>query len=509
MGNICRILIVDDEFIMRQGIRFMMKWQEAGCEIVGEASNGKEALELIPELEPHIILCDIAMPVMNGLDFIKVVRCEYPDIQIVVLSGYDYFDYVREALLNGAVDYVLKPTINPDELLKILGRAAGRIPDLQLGNREMSDMDVLLENYMTDREEKEDRKTEQILSEAFPHSCCRLFILPLGKREPGRVSLSPILFEKIQTFLEGLEYCRFLKFIWQKDIMCAVLNYDVRDEARLLNDLRQFMDQLGAVFEKALGTLGKAYRRLRDVRRELLDSGQAEQESFYNRGVHLCLAENTEERPAIQRFDFQGFTALILSHRYYDAAEKFREYIHMAAECRLPEFKLKNQAKNLLFNLLIDPEEQARDLENLRKGAFEKIDAAPYREEFLKIFDEVIDEAEELLQAEEDNKNLYMRKIMEYIRQHYAEELNLHNIADKFNFSYSYLSAYFSQHVSEGFSEYLNRIRVEKACEFLKDSRYPISQVSAKVGYSDHSYFCRVFKKITGRTPSAYRRENL
>ena len=75
MKNICRILIVDDEFIMRQGIRFMMKWQDAGYEIVGEASNGKEALELIPKLEPHIILCDIAMPIMNGLDFIKIAHC--------------------------------------------------------------------------------------------------------------------------------------------------------------------------------------------------------------------------------------------------------------------------------------------------------------------------------------------------------------------------------------------------------------------------------------------------
>ena len=291
--------------------------------------------------------------------------------------------------------------------------------------------------------------------------------------------------------------------------MCVVLNYEIRDKTRVLEELRQFLDQLSVVFERILGTLGKACRRLKDVREELLGSRQMEQESFYNREIHLCLAETMGERQEVRRFDFQGFTGLILSRRYYDAAEKFREYIHMAAGCRLPEYKLKNQAKNLLFNLLVDPDEQTMELEKLRKEAIESIDEAPYCEEFLEVFDGVIDVAEELLQTEEDNRNAYLKKILEYIRQHYAEELNLHNIAKKFNFSYSYLSAYFSQHVSEGFSEYLNRIRVEKTCEFLKDSKYPISQVSAEVGYSDHSYFCRVFKKITGKTPSAYRRENL
>lgn len=87
-------MIVDDEFIMRQGIRFMMDWEKEGYEVAGEASNGKEALDLLEEISPHIILCDIAMPVMDGLDFIKIVKREYPDIQIVVLSGYDKFEYV-------------------------------------------------------------------------------------------------------------------------------------------------------------------------------------------------------------------------------------------------------------------------------------------------------------------------------------------------------------------------------------------------------------------------------
>ncbi|MFQ7550188.1 MAG: response regulator [Blautia marasmi] len=117
--------------------------------IAGEASNGKEALDLIPALKPHIILCDIAMPVMNGLDFIKIVNREYPDIKLVVLSSYDNFEYVREALVNGAVDYVLKPTLNPEELLKIVSRAAKKVPDLELKRKAASSADDILETYLT------------------------------------------------------------------------------------------------------------------------------------------------------------------------------------------------------------------------------------------------------------------------------------------------------------------------------------------------------------------------
>lgn len=138
MGEYCRILIVDDEYIMRRGIRYMIDWEEQGFQIVGEASNGKEALDLMLELKPHIVFCDIAMPVMDGIDFVRVAHKKYPDVQILILSGYDKFEYVRQALINGAVDYILKPTLNPEELCKILGKMADRIPGMRLKKKDVS-----------------------------------------------------------------------------------------------------------------------------------------------------------------------------------------------------------------------------------------------------------------------------------------------------------------------------------------------------------------------------------
>ena len=149
-----------------------------------------------------------------------------------------------------------------------------------------------------------------------------------------------------------------------------------------------------------------------------------------------------------------------------------------------------------------------QELEEISREAFDKIEKSSCCEEFLEVYEEMLDRIETVLETTEEDQNVYLGKILDYIQKHYTEELNLQNLAEEFNFSYSYLSAYFNQHACEGFSEYLNKIRIQKACEFLKDSRYSIAQVSSVVGYSDHSYFCRVFKKIAGKTPSAYRRDS-
>ena len=91
----------------------MLLWEQEGFQIVGEASNGQEGLEMIEKYQPEIVLADIVMPVLNGIDFSLILQEKYPDIKLIILSSYDNFEYVRTTLLNGAVDYGLKPTLNP------------------------------------------------------------------------------------------------------------------------------------------------------------------------------------------------------------------------------------------------------------------------------------------------------------------------------------------------------------------------------------------------------------
>jgi len=118
--NIVKVLIVEDEILVRIGLKMSVDWERHGYQIVGEASDGIEALRLCESLKPDIVLTDIKMPKMNGLEFIKQLNDKYPDIKAVILSNYDEFSYAQEALNLGAVNYVLKVDVNPDELIEIL-----------------------------------------------------------------------------------------------------------------------------------------------------------------------------------------------------------------------------------------------------------------------------------------------------------------------------------------------------------------------------------------------------
>src|SRR5690554_784954 len=117
-----KVLIVDDERLIRQGILHYIDWQEEGFEVVGEASNGEEARVLIDELKPDIVITDIVMPVMNGTDLIKAIKASHPTIEVIVLSSYADFDYVRDTFKHGVIDYILKPKLDGEVLLETLKR---------------------------------------------------------------------------------------------------------------------------------------------------------------------------------------------------------------------------------------------------------------------------------------------------------------------------------------------------------------------------------------------------
>lgn len=124
LDNYYKILVVDDEFIMWQGIKHMVNWEQEGFQVIGEAANGKEALKLIAQEEPNIVISDVVMPQMDGIELAKTIQKNYPNIRIVILSGYSDFEYVKSSFQYGVADYILKPTLNPDELLKVIKKIA-------------------------------------------------------------------------------------------------------------------------------------------------------------------------------------------------------------------------------------------------------------------------------------------------------------------------------------------------------------------------------------------------
>ena len=126
----CKVLIVDDELLIRQGIKHSINWEKEGFKIIGEATNGEEALDLIEAFRPHIVITDMVMPVMDGEALTKAIKEDYPQIEIIILSSFGDFDYVRSTFQLGVSDYILKPQLEGADLLEALQQAAQKIPAL-------------------------------------------------------------------------------------------------------------------------------------------------------------------------------------------------------------------------------------------------------------------------------------------------------------------------------------------------------------------------------------------
>ena len=162
--------------------------------------------------------------------------------------------------------------------------------------------------------------------------------------------------------------------------------------------------------------------------------------------------------------------------------------------------------KNMLYYFLdnLDLAEEQKDV--LRYEYFRKISKARYESEYKEVMQRIFDKIAELVDITQKTIDDRIPRMLAFIEKNYDQDLRLEDMATEFNFNYHYLSAYFHQHMKEGFSDYLNEIRTAKACELLENTDLSIAEISEKVGYSEHSYFCRVFKKTTGKTPSVYRR---
>lgn len=212
-----RVLIVDDEYIMRQGLKYMIHWEQEGYEIVGEATNGNEALRLTEELKPHIIISDIVMSVMDGVAFTEMVHKIYPDIAIIILSGYDKFEYVKKTLTNGAIDYILKPTLNEEELLNVLEKAAQKIPGYKRKEKsEGINYAAEMERYLIGMSQELD---EVAFSQIFPYSHFHIFGMRIKNENEIPPNVSELLYQKIKKDVADFEATNGMVMILQEELV--------------------------------------------------------------------------------------------------------------------------------------------------------------------------------------------------------------------------------------------------------------------------------------------------
>jgi len=499
----CKLLIVDDEYVTRQGIKYLMEWETEGFKIIGEASNGEEALQMMEEVQPDIVLSDIVMPIMDGIEFVNHARQKYPNTRVIILSSYDKFDYVKEALLNGAVDYILKPALTPETLLEVLIKAVKTIPNLHLKKDKELSMNEKLERYLS---EYDVSISDSSWKEYFPYARMRLLCTNLNLLCDGYKDQEQEILKRIYEYFEGERAYKAEVLLLKEGICCVVLNYPIKAEFTLIEDVTKFVDIIKSYKDKAFFVYGETFRELSDLKERYVSTCQYIGRRFYNQKNALYKEGTASTDVKTEKFDYETYAASLKYQDYMNALSLFENYVEKLCEAKTEEYVLKNTTKNLLYNFLVEWEKTDQSFSGKRTKFFHEIDNCTYIEEFKNAFQTIMSQLKNACDKDTSSEHKIV-EICQYIREHYMENLELVQLAKQFNYNYNYLSTYFNKEVNEGFAGYLNGIRIEKACDLLKTTTRSIAEISDMVGYSDHSYFCRVFKNSKGKTPSQWRKK--
>lgn len=513
----CKILIVDDEQLIRQGIKHYLHWEQEGFRIVGEASNGKEALELIETTQPHIVLTDIVMPVMDGEELTRAIKAAYPDIEVIVLSSFGEFDYVRSTFQSGVADYILKPKLESQQLLKVLRTSAGKVMSVRSSKSPAGiplSLDLMIEKQIAGYDAPID---EAVVKAAFPHD--RFLLLGMDIKHAAADADDPIA-----GFLHRLEAALQSKLpsavckptIAEPRLIAVVINAadglhegiyraiaDLADDwHRSVPGLRMAMSEPFADF----GQLGTVYK---ESLLKLLSYG------FYLPDKRLIVErELPRPAPTVGKFQLDRFADGLKRGRFDATWQQLKDHVIALTGCyAMDVFEYKSFLSNVIFNITVllgNMNYDVKKLDQVKYAYFNGISQSRHAQEAAETLFAFIAEAENAIGVSlQPSGGGNMKKLLEYIEQHYDQPLSLKDMANHFHFNPSYLSSYFTSHNKEGFVEYLNKIRTDKAAELLRKDEDSISEISGKVGYSDHSYFCKVFKKMTGLSPSQYRRQHL
>lgn len=518
MRSLCKVLIVDDEMLVRQGIKHLLDWEHAGYYIVGEASNGLEALELVEELQPHIVITDIVMPIMDGEKLVRLVKERYPAIEVIVLSSFSEFDYVRSTFQNGVADYILKPKLEAEYLLSILDKTAAKIEGLGIPVKEerseetqiVQAMDKMISGY-------EAEISNETIHRRFPYPKFVLLGVDLNpvKDKSGKKQIEKSVSQYLHLLQSGqAEYMKLesvpgtlLYLLNAGDPWAERIEQLIQNLSRIPQEMEQaemlhfiisdrFEDfcQLGNVYSKQ-------YERLKRY-------------SFYLPTYSVIEGGHLPALPArISAMDMAELIEGLKRKQFQKSFSSFLEHVHAKSlDYETDIFEFKSMLGNFIFNVtntLSKLKFETAPLEKRKYDYFRHIDQAVYARDAIQFIEEFIQEAESITRETDTSTNPSFYRLLNYIQEHYAEPITLTEVAKKFHFNASYLSSYFSANNNEGFSEYVNKVRVEKAKEMLVATEESISEISDRVGYSDQSYFTKVFKKMTGVSPSQYRKEQV
>jgi len=506
-----RVMIVDDEAIFRTGLTHLHDWAKDGIEIVAQAANGAEALELMELVQPHVVITDIMMPIMDGIDLVKNVRKKYPDIKMIILSSYSEFELVREVFKYGVDDYLLKPKVTVDELVTLIHSSC----ETSQLKREYSapllkEPSIIISQWF-EQEELALSDRHDLLSQ-LPKQQFSLLVTSIAMLQ----SLTNTSQYELEQYILQQCYEHFSKVthmaVFTKHDVSVVLNYDIDEEPMLKPQLVAFIKAVNEKYDTLKFVHSNSMDSLDELQAKYMRLKQLMTKAIYFNNRSLILENEIKLEHTDVSFDHDGFVNAIKWFTFNQAREQLTSYFSDLSEVQgLDEYSLKRFIQHIIYTIMSALEHlhlpfTEQSTEKLKW--FKRIDQAIVVNELQNIIGEFIDMVEQQVNERNDQGEMNtLNQIIDFIHEHYQQDISLAELAETFHMNYSYLSWYFKQRTNENLTAYINKVRIEKAKELLKYTDDTISQISSKIGFSEHNYFSKVFKKFVGMTPVEYRHQ--
>lgn len=504
-----KLMIVDDDDQIREGMAYGIQWENLGIQQVLCCRNGQEALTELGKAPFDIVITDISMPVMSGIDLMKSVRQKNPDIAFILISGYKEFEYAQAGIRYGAQDYILKP-IHLDELIDIVTRVIQEIEQHREDSR----------NRDTQRKMERDRKMKHILSGelkeepdirrylsedcGFGKVHALLGVVLHGEEdalllEEGKYS--PLLTRKLTEYLAGYTY--MYSNISPGEVFLII---DVADSTLQIWHLQQQIARMAAGINRetedssywaGVSEIGyvKDLPHLYESAKKALELRwfQEDNRCFFFRdyqshsGDGLCTEEWNQR--LIQQLE----------------TGNVKETEALAARCKKELYRqTREEVQKFIFQNVVQTIRHFKKL-TLDDGIQEQIFASETFENAISVWYDFLHDVLEL-QEEETKYSKEICRALSYIRAHYMKKITAEGMAEYLGISSGHFSRIFKQQLGISFVKYLNQYRMDRAEELLLDTGLKVYEVAEKVGIPDYIYFTQVFKNIKGTAPTDVRR---
>ena len=533
-----KVLIVDDEILARVGIKSFIAWKEHDFEIVGECDNGGKAFLMAKDLKPDIIITDVKMPIMSGIELMKALKNEGVEVKFIMLSSYDDFNLVKEAMKEGAEDYILKLQMESEDLLKVLDNVRKKIYsennlkkkkdyiDIQipkdiLALKEKFLRNLIYGNRYTEKEIKEylnlyniNLPTENVVCHIV--RICEEAHNTFSRDHIFKDSITNIISESICNYANGqVVYCESNIYA----MICSLNTYNN------INDMNRTVDRMTKSIKEfiknsmnvsiAIG-ISKIYSGFNFIRQAYLEANEAISYQFSCTEGGITFYRDIEHGDAkfsnVQLNKEMNEVASSLKSNCISLIKPaFKNYTEdLKASTNLSEKDFIGNSHILVFivnEFIKNNNLYEKDIWGDDENHYFQVSRMKARKDYIHWIEEIQNNIIKVLEQENESSTIILRA-KQFVHLNISKNISLKIISDYLGFSPSYFSRLFSQVTGQCFIDYVTQEKINLASNLIKSSNKKIYEIAETVGYDNVHYFSRVFKKTTGVSPMKYKTGN-